>query len=164
MSTYARIRRAKADDVDSVQACARAAYAKYVERIGREPAPMVADFARQIELGVVRVAEVESSVVGYVVYFAEGDHIHLENIAVHPTHAGSGIGRRLMEHVEQEAMSGGFAAVELYTNEAMTENLSLYPKLGYLETDRRRQDGFDRVFFRKNLRSQQKGRGSHPEG
>ena len=42
-------------------------------------------------------------------------------------------------------------AVELYTNAQMTENLSLYPRLGYAKTGRRMEDGFDRVFYRKEL-------------
>jgi hypothetical protein len=37
----------------------------------------------------------------------------------------------------------------LYTNAAMSENLALYPRLGYREVDRRRDAGFDRVFFAK---------------
>ncbi len=30
-------------------------------------------------------------------------------------------------------------------------NRSLYPRLGYSETGRRMEDGFDRVFYRKEL-------------
>jgi hypothetical protein len=33
----------------------------------------------------------------------------------------------------------------------MTDNLGLYPRLGYEEFDRRREDGFDRVYFSKAL-------------
>jgi hypothetical protein len=33
----------------------------------------------------------------------------------------------------------------------MTENLRLYPSLGYDLIDRRREHGFDRVYFRKSL-------------
>jgi hypothetical protein len=33
----------------------------------------------------------------------------------------------------------------------MTENLELYPHLGYSETDRRLDGGFQRVFFAKRL-------------
>jgi hypothetical protein len=33
----------------------------------------------------------------------------------------------------------------------MHENLHLYPRLGYEEYDRRSDEGFDRVFFRKRL-------------
>ena len=40
-----RIAPARADQVPAIRACAEAAYAVYVPRIGREPAPMTADFA-----------------------------------------------------------------------------------------------------------------------
>ena len=33
----------------------------------------------------------------------------------------------------------------------MTENLKLYPYLGYQELGRWNEDGFDRAFFRKEL-------------
>jgi hypothetical protein len=33
----------------------------------------------------------------------------------------------------------------------MTENLGLYPRLGYQQFDRRVEDGFDRVYFEKTL-------------
>ena len=112
---------------------------------------MNADFASQIASGYVHVASDGSAVVGYVVFYPQGDHIHLENVAVLQAHAGRGIGRQLIEHVECSARRMGLNAVELYTNEAMTENLAMYPKLGYVEVDRKRQAGFDRVFFRKGV-------------
>ena len=45
----------------------------------------------------------------------------------------------------------GFSEVRLYTNEAMTENLSFYPRHGYHETGRAVQEGFRRVFFSKTV-------------
>ena len=144
-----QIRKASTDDLADVQSCARAAYSKYVERMNGEPAPMHANFAIQIAEGHVYVATSESSFVGYVVFYTEGDHLHLENVAVLPEQAGKGIGKRLIEHVESAAKQAGLKAVELYTNETMTENLGMYPKLGYVETARKLQDGFSRVFFRK---------------
>lgn len=33
----------------------------------------------------------------------------------------------------------------------MTENLSPYPRVGYVEVTRSREHGFDRVFFEKTL-------------
>ena len=33
----------------------------------------------------------------------------------------------------------------------MTENLALYPRLGYCEIDRREEAGFSRVFYRKEI-------------
>ena len=49
------------------------------------------------------------------------------------------------------ARQRGLKAVHLYTNEKMTENLSLYPRLGYIEVARRMEDGFSRVYFEKSL-------------
>ncbi len=148
-SSAFQIRVATADDLADIQSCAHDAYAMYVERMGREPAPMVADVASQIELGQVQAAFFGSTFAGYVVFYSEGDHLHLENVAVAPPHAGKGIGKKLVAYVEQAACDKALAAVELYTNEVMTENLEMYPKLGYIEIERKQQDGFNRVFFRK---------------
>ena len=144
-----QIRLAIADDLLDVQSCARAAYSTYVERVGREPAPMVANFAKQIDLSQVYTAHCKSLFAGYVVFYPEADHLHLESVAVDPSYAGQGIGKRLIEYVEQTARDNGLNAVELYTNEVMTENLTMYPKLGYVETERKQQVGFSRVFFCK---------------
>jgi len=51
-----KIVRAERSHLGDIERCARAAYRKYVGRIGREPAPMVADFAPQIAAGQVWVA------------------------------------------------------------------------------------------------------------
>ncbi|MFN3581324.1 MAG: GNAT family N-acetyltransferase [Pseudomonas sp.] len=149
--TAITIRPALETDLADIQSCARSAYAKYVERMNREPAPMHADFASQIAQGYVAVAACEEHLAGYVVFYYEGDHAHLENVAVSPEYQGRAVGRRLIEHVEQTARKAGYQAVELYTNEAMTENLAMYPRIGYIEVGRRREAGFNRVFFRKQM-------------
>ena len=146
------IRKAMASDLQDIRICARLAYEKYVVRIGRAPAPMVADFETQIRDGHVWVSEAEDGAVqGFAVFYPRDDHIHLENIAVAPEHQGQGVGKRLIDLCEDTARALGLDAVELYTNEKMTENLSLYPALGYVEIGRRSEAGFDRVFYRKAL-------------
>lgn len=52
---------------------------------------------------------------------------------------------------EDEARRLGYSAVTVYTHERMTENIALYKKLGYTETERRRERGYDRVYLRKSL-------------
>ena len=146
-----RIAPARADQVPAIRACAEAAYAVYVPRIGREPAPMTADFAALVADGQVSVLTEGGDLRGFAVFHRRGDHVHLENLAVDPAHHGRRFGARLIGHVEAEARRMGLSAVELYTNEKMFENLLLYPKLGYREVGRRREDGFDRVYFRKPL-------------
>ncbi|MEM8792858.1 MAG: GNAT family N-acetyltransferase [Pseudomonadota bacterium] len=145
-----RIRQATPEDTDAVRQIAQAAYAPYVAAIGRKPAPMVADFGAQIAQGAVWVAQAQD-VLGFIAFFPRGDHMFLENVAVHPGAHGQGIGRLLIAQCEEAARGQHLASVELYTNARMTANLALYPRLGYVETERRVEDGFDRVYFRKVL-------------
>ncbi|MDA4846792.1 GNAT family N-acetyltransferase [Hoeflea poritis] len=145
------LRPAASDDVKAIAVCARKAYQIYVERIGREPAPMTADFASQVADGLIFVLADEGNLFGFVVFYDQEDSVFLENIAVDPAHHGKGYGRMLIDFVEQYARKNGFWSIKLYTNIHMSENLSLYPSLGYRETGRARQDGFDRVFFEKPL-------------
>jgi ribosomal protein S18 acetylase RimI-like enzyme len=128
-----------------------AAYRVYIERIGREPAPMGADFDVLIAAGDVWVATDHDRVVGVLVLQMQDTVLLLESVAVDPAHQGRGIGRSLIDHAEQVARDAGLGAVVLYTNAHMTENLRLYPSLGYDLIERRHEDGFDRVFFRKSL-------------
>lgn len=146
-----QIRQADSSDIPAVKACAEAAYSHYIERIGKPPAPMVADFATQAADGILWVVADGADVGGFVVFYPRGDHMHLENVAVSPHHQGKGLGKRLIVYVEDAGRAAGLAAVELYTNEKMTENLSIYPMLGYRETGRRYEDGFNRIYFRKDL-------------
>jgi ribosomal protein S18 acetylase RimI-like enzyme len=145
------IRRACAGDAAAAAEITRAAYRPYVGRIGREPAPMAADFGALIDAGDVWVAADPDRVVGVLVLRLQGTALLLESVAVDPAHQGRGIGRSLIDHAERVARDAGLGAVDLYTNARMTENLRLYPSLGYEVVDRRREDGFDRVYFRKPL-------------
>src|SRR5262249_1618053 len=65
------IRRATAEDTARIGAIARAAYAKYVPRIGREPAPMVADFAAEVAAGRVVVIATAGGGDGYMIARAQ---------------------------------------------------------------------------------------------
>ncbi|WP_346770509.1 GNAT family N-acetyltransferase [Pseudomonas sp. 273] len=75
----------------------------------------------------------------------------LENIAVAPAFKGRGIGKALLAFCEDYARARRLEAIELYTNQLMTENIALYTKLGYQETHRATEDGFARVFMRKGV-------------
>ena len=146
------IRAATPENIGFLKRCAHAAYTQYIAAIGRPPAPMLADFAAQIASGQVFIAE-KAQPLGYVVFFPAEGYMHLEAVGVLPEAAGQGIGGALIRFCEDTARQQGLREVRLYTNAAMTANLSLYPYLGYTETGRRREDGFDRVFFAKVLTS-----------
>jgi N-acetylglutamate synthase-like GNAT family acetyltransferase len=145
------LREAKAGDREAVERLVEAAYGMYVERIGRRPAPMDADYAALIDAGRVTVAERDGRVIGILVLVPEEDHLLVENVAVDPAAQGSGLGRRLMARAEGHARTLGLTELRLYTNEKMVENLAWYPRLGYTETERRVESGFARVFFVKTL-------------
>jgi len=147
----AEIRPARAGDIPAIHRLVRDAYAVYVPRIGREPAPLSADYDALVAEGAVSVAVDGDLVVGVLVLRPEPASLLLENVAVAPAAQRGGIGRRLIAFAEQRAGDLGLETVRLYTNARMTENLSYYAALGYVEVDRRREDGFDRVFFSKRV-------------
>lgn len=145
------IRRAAAGDVAAIKALVVEAYSMYVARIGREPAPMLDDYGARAASGEAFVADCAGAVGGLLVLVDEGDSLQVENVAVAPARQGQGIGRALLAFAEAEAVRCGHRRLTLYTNEKMTENLAMYPALGWRETGRYEQDGFARVFFEKSV-------------
>jgi GNAT superfamily N-acetyltransferase len=135
-----------------VERIVRVAYDMYVERIGKPPGPMFDDYAALIADGAVSVFEdADATTAAIIVLLAKPDHLLLDNIAVRPDSQGQGLGRLLIAFAEDEARRLGHAELRLYTHEAMTENLTLYGRLGFVETGRGQQAGYNRVFMTKRL-------------
>ena len=130
---------------------AKAAYHVYIERLGRPPAPMIADFAQHIDRDRVIVAERDYEVLGYAILIADEKRALLDNIAVDPAGQRSGVGRSLIERIEQEALALGHRSLELYTNVVMTENVRWYERQGFAETKRVMERGFHRIYMAKDL-------------
>ena len=145
------IRQAEPEDQEALVQCVQAAYSKYIERIGKKPAPLLADYTVLIAQGMVSVLADEDGIRGVLVMMP-GDHVmFVENIAVDPQFQGQGLGRTLMALAEQQAEKEQLDEIRLYTNELMTENLLFYHRLGFEEEGRYVQDGYRRVFLRKRL-------------
>jgi ribosomal protein S18 acetylase RimI-like enzyme len=148
-----RLRPATPADAPRLRELVRAAYAKYVERMGREPRPMRQDYDAVVRDLDVTVAEVDGAVAGLVALEhddEEGGFV-VDNVAVHPAHHGTGIGRALLEHAEAEARRRGYEELLLYTHSTMTENLGLYTRIGYVEYKRLPGEPGEVVFLRKRL-------------
>ena len=139
------------DDVDRIRDIVIAAYSKYVPRIGRRPAPMDADYDAMVTGGKIHVLKREQNVLGLIVITPQDDALMVGNLCVAPEAQGKGFGRVLMGHAETMARSMNLAAITLFTNEKMHENIGLYLKLGFVVTSRRTEHGFERVYFRKTL-------------
>jgi N-acetylglutamate synthase-like GNAT family acetyltransferase len=146
------IRRATTADLPAIEQLITDAYTKYVARIGRKPAPMTADYAAALRHSRVWVVLSDDAIVGGLVTEDRADHLLLETVAVAPIAQGSGFGALLLDRADRDAEELGLPEVRLYTNEAMTENLTFYPRHGYRESGRAVEDGFRRVYFSKAVR------------
>lgn len=112
---------------------------------------MTDDYEQVIREWQVTLAEEDGEIVGVVVLGPTEEGFTVDNVAVHPSQQGRGLGRALLRHAETEARRAGFDTICLYTHERMTENQALCVRLGYEEYERRAEHGFSRVFMRKRL-------------
>ena len=160
MKKPAEIRLAVDSDRDSIVAIAEAAYALYLSRMDKKPAPMTEDYAGRIAEQRVHVLESKeetaaaaegSRIAGFLVLVPEEEAMLLDNVAVSPAAPGRGFGNMLLVFAEDKARQAGYGKIYLYTNEVMTENLGLYTHLGYAETHRASDKGFNRVYMAKEL-------------
>ena len=111
---------------------------------------MLENYVEVIKKDRVYVAEAER-IVGVLVLKMDSETFLLDNIAVHPGHQGKGLGKHLLGIAESEAMKHGFRRIQLYTHQAMSENLLIYQSLGYVEIGKRNVDGYDRIYLEKEL-------------
>lgn len=147
------IRRAASSDAASITRIVTDAYAPYVGRIGRKPAPMSVDYHELVRTtDHVSVLQDSGDIVGVLVLVPAVGHLLIENVAIAPTAQGRGYGVALLAEAECRARQLGYSETRLYTNVAMTENVAWYSRVGYVEIERRREGGFDRVFLAKTLR------------
>jgi GNAT superfamily N-acetyltransferase len=146
------IRLALPEDCAAVEAIVHEAYSIYIDRIGKPPGPMLDDYGVLIADRAVSVLEESSGeIAAIIVLLPKSDHLLLDNIAVHRDRQGRGLGRRLIAFAEDEARRLGYGELRLYTHEKMSENIVLYSRLGFVETGRGREAGYDRVFMRKRI-------------
>ena len=118
-------------DAARIRALTRAAYAKWVALIGREPLPMRADYQRAVVEHTIDVLIVDGALVGLLETILRPDHLWIENVAVAPEWQGRGYGRLLLDQAERRAIQSGRAEIRLLTNQAFTANLELYARRGY---------------------------------
>jgi GNAT superfamily N-acetyltransferase len=125
------IRPAALEDAARIRDLTRAAYAKWVALIGREPLPMQADYDRAVREHAIDLLVVGGALVGLIETVMRLDHLWIENVAVAPDRQGRGYGRLLLAHAEKRAAEGGRGEIRLQTNAAFAANLALYARLGY---------------------------------
>ncbi|MGX5849574.1 N-acetyltransferase family protein [Mesorhizobium sp. PL10] len=131
MDSSIRFRPAEPTDAAAIRDIVRAAYARWVPVIGREPMPMRADYDKAIAEHPFDLAVEDGRIVGMIETMLEDDHLWIENVCVAPHAQGRGIGRLLLERAEEKARTAGRRELRLLTNGAFEANVSLYRKHGY---------------------------------
>ena len=144
------LRPAEPSDSAAIASCVCEAYIHYIERIGKQPGPMLENYNDVIRNSLVHVAIGDSDrVVGTIVMQETPKGFYVDNVAVRPSVKGQGIGRTLLQLAEREAIRRGYGSIYLATHEQMIENRALYERIGYVQYDQRVVNGYPRVFMRK---------------
>lgn len=138
-------------DLQFIKPIVETAYSKYIERLGMLPAAMNTDYDKLIEMQSLYVLRLNGALVGSICLSRLSDSMMISNLVVDPRVQGRGLGRLLMRYAEEMALEEGLKTMSLFANEKMYENIALYTRLGYVETGRKTEDGFKRVYFQKAL-------------
>ena len=79
------------------------------------------------------------------------DAAYLKRMWVASSVRGLGLGRRLLEALEEQARSRGYGKVQLETNESLEEAQQLYRKCGYREVAPFNDEAYAHYWFEKPL-------------
>ena len=125
------LQRATAADADAIRTVVRAAYARWVPVMGREPIPMIVDYAEAVARNIIDLHHVGDDLAALIEMRPAADHLFIVNVAVAPSYQKRGLGRELLAHAERFASSRALRELQLFANMAMTDNVSLYHRLSY---------------------------------
>ena len=81
----------------------------------------------------------------------DGDRAEIKRMWVSPQARGAGVGRRLLQRLEQAAWAVGAATVLLDTNGVLAEAIALYESSGYQATGRYNDNPYAERWFTKPL-------------
>ena len=125
------VRRGGSADAEAIRTLVAAAYTGWIPVIGRLPIPMRADYAQALLDHRFDLLHAGADLAALIETTAEGDHLLVVNVAVHPAFQGRGFGTRLLAVAEGIAAEAGLGRLRLYTNKKYVANLRLYGALGY---------------------------------
>jgi len=77
------------------------------------------------------VGTLEGLVVGYAISWFVADELHIGNIAIAREHQGKGFGRRLLQHLLDEASRRGVRIVTLEVRVSNARAINLYRRYGF---------------------------------
>ena len=142
-------RRATSADAGAVRQITRAAYAKWIPVIGREPKPMTANYEQAVADHVIDLVEEDGRPIALIEVIPRPSHLLIENVAVLPDRHGEGIGDLLLKRADAIARSLGLRELRLYTNALFSANISFYAHRGFEEFLRKRHAADGEVIHMK---------------
>ena len=141
---------------ESARGCLTAYYAELAARftggfdVARSCDPEAAAMVRP--QGIFLLATADGLPVGCVGLKGSGGPVaEIKRLWVDPAARGLGLAKRLMQTVEGIARDLGIRTLQLDTNSALPEALTLYRKAGWVEIDRFNDDPYPDHFFEKAL-------------
>jgi len=152
-------RRAKPEDVEDIYNVTKLAFEDY-RKIGyREAAIQSAivsksEIQRRINQELMLVAETNKQIVGTVTGTIDCESMLVMTLATHPDFQNLGVGTKLMETIEEEAVKAGCYKISLFTTPVMKSAIHLYEKRGYQREGilKKQFHGIDLIAFGKILR------------
>lgn len=99
--------------------------------------------------GLLLVARLHGEPVGCGALVLHARYAEIKRMWVSPTARGLGLGRRLLEELEQRA---GLSVIRLDTNSTLTEAVAMYRSAGYGEIPRYNDEVHAQHWFEKRLR------------
>ena len=143
------IRRATVEDAPAVAELVTAAYSPWIPVIGRRPRPMDDDYSQVLAECEGWMDVEDDALRGVVIVRPDGERLWVENVAVHPSAAGAGLGKSYLEFAELRARELGAGEMWLFTHELMHANRSIYSHLGWSEFEPPERIADVIVYFRK---------------
>ena len=125
------IQRGTTEDVDLIRDFTRAAYAKWIPLIGREPLPMAADYETALRQHRFDLLYKTNALAALIETIARSDHLHIQNLCVSPKFQRLGLGSQLLNYAQDMAVGENLPALRLDTNKFFTGNVDLYLRHGF---------------------------------
>jgi GNAT superfamily N-acetyltransferase len=133
------VRRATVVEASSIASVLHQAFIEYQPLYSTEAFALTAPGPDQIEKrwmeGPVWAAVEDGRLVGTVAAVPKGDGLYVRSMAVLPGARGHGIGKMLLEQVEDYAQAGGFRRMYLSTTPFLDAAIRLYESFGFERTN-----------------------------
>ena len=153
------VRRANRHDSGMIASVLRQTFAEfrsfYTEDAFEATTPGVVQIEARMDEGPIWVALENQTVVGTVSVVGKEGGLYVRSMAVISGMRGKGIGRALLEQVEEYAAANGFRRLLLTTTPFLSKAITLYASFGFYRTEEGPHDLFGTPLFamEKKLRA-----------